>query len=64
MIRLESDTSKEAAGRMFQFKQEQWVLTGYHSKKLPQAVHNYGITQLELTGLVCNIHGFSQLLKH
>ena len=36
----------------------------FHSKKLPQAICNYGITELEVTGFVCKIHGFRQLLKH
>ena len=42
----------------------QWVLIQYHSKKLQQAVQNHGSTDLELTGLVYNILGFSQFLKH
>ena len=33
-------------------------------KKPLQAAQKYGIMELELTGLVCNIHGFSQLLKN
>ena len=39
------------------------MLIGYHSKRLPDAVCNYGVCELELTGLVCNIHGFKHLLK-
>ena len=37
---------------------------GYHYKRLPDAVHNYGVCELELTGLVCNIHGFEHLLNY
>ena len=62
---LENDTSQVAAGgALFQFQQNQWVLIGCHSKKLIQAKQNYRTTQLELSGLVCNIHGFNQVLKH
>ena len=61
---LESDTSREAAGGMlYQWQDDQWALIGYHSKRLPDAVHNYGVCELELTGLVCHIHGFEHLLK-
>ena len=37
-------------------------MIGYHSKRLPQSAKNFGITELELTGLLVNIHGFMQLL--
>ena len=58
-FRLKSDTSREAAGgALYQLQDNQWVLIGYHSKRLPEAVRNYGVCDLELTGLVCNIHGF------
>ena len=64
-FRLEGDTSKTATEvALFQFQQGHWEITGYHSKKLPQAGQNYGITELELTGLVCNIWSFYQLLEH
>ena len=49
---------------MYQLQDNQWVLIGYHSKRLPEAVRNYGVCELELTGLVCNIHGFEHLLKN
>ena len=35
---------------------------GYHSKRLPTSVKNLGVTELELTVLLVNIHGFMQLL--
>ena len=37
-------------------------MIGYHSKRLPQSAKNFGITKLELTGLLVNIHVFMQLL--
>ena len=63
-FRLESDTSREAAGgALYQLQDNQWVLIGYHSKRLPEAIRNYGVCELDLTGLVCNIHGFEHLLN-
>ena len=65
LYRLESDTSREGVGgTLFQKQDNQWVLIGYHSKKLPTAIQNYGVTELELIGLLVNIHGFLQLLHH
>ena len=62
---LESDTSRTAAGgTLYQWQDNQWVLVGYHSKKLPPPVQNYGVTKLELTGLLANIHGFEQKLRN
>ena len=40
----------------------EWVVIGYHSKRLPQSAKNFGVMELELTGLLVNIHGFMQLL--
>ena len=37
-------------------------MIGYHSKRLPQSAKNFGITELELTGILVNIYGFMQLL--
>ena len=37
-------------------------MIGYHSKRLPKSAKNFGITKLELTGLLVNIHGFLQSL--
>ena len=60
---LESDTSQEGVGGTLLQKQgNEWVVIGYHSKRLPQLVKNFGITELELTGLLVNIHDFVQLL--
>ena len=64
-FRLESDTSRTAVGAtLYQWQNHEWVLVGYHSKRLPDAVHNYGVTELELTGLLANIHGFEQKLNN
>ena len=44
IFRLESDTSREVAGgTLYQLQDEQWALIGYHSKRLPDAVRNYGV---------------------
>ena len=64
-FRLESDTSRTAAGAtLYQWQNNEWVLVGYHSKRLPDAVRNYGVTELELTGLLAHIHGFEQKLNN
>ena len=64
-FRLESDTSRTAVGgTLYQWQDNEWVLVGYHSKRLPDAVKNYGVTELELTGLLANIHGFEQKLNN
>ena len=39
-------------------------MIGYHSKRLPQLAKNFGVTELELTALLFNIHGFMQLLHN
>ena len=50
---LESDTSRTATGgSLYLWQDNQWVLVGYHSKKLPALVQNYGVKELELTGLL------------
>ena len=37
-------------------------MISYHSKRLPQSAKNFRVTELELMGLLVNIHGFMQLL--
>ena len=65
LFRLESDTSREGVGGTLLQKQgEDWVVIGYHSKRLPKSAKNFGVTELELTGLLVNIHGFMQLLHN
>ena len=49
---------------MFQKQGDEWVVIGYHSKRLPASVKYFGVTELELTGLLVNIHGFMQLLHN
>ena len=63
LFRLESDTSIEGmGGTLLQKQGDEWVVIGYHSKRLPKSAKNFGITELELTGLLVNIHSFMQLL--
>ena len=58
LFHLESDTSQEGVGGTLLQKQgNKWVVIGYHSKRLPQSAKNFGITELELTRLLVNIHG-------
>ena len=47
---------------LLQKQGDKWVVIGYHSKRLPKSAKNFGVTELELTGLLVNIHGFMQLL--
>ena len=37
-------------------------MIGYHLTRLPPSIKSFGVTELELTGLLVNIHGFMQLL--
>ena len=63
LFRLKSDTSREGVGGTLLQKQgDKWVVIGYHSKRLPKSAKNFGITKLESTGLLVNIHSFMQLL--
>ena len=60
---LESNTSQEGVGGTLLQKQgNEWVVIGYHSKRLPQSAKNLSVTEVELTGLLVNIHGLMQLL--
>ena len=49
-------------GTLLQKQGDEWVVIGYHSERLPKSAKNFGITELELRGLLVNIHGFMQLL--
>ena len=62
LFHLESDTSRGVGGTLLQKQGYEWVVIGYHSKRLPKSAKNFGVTELELTGLLVNIHGFMQLL--
>ena len=60
---LEGNTSGEGvSGTLLQKQGDEWVVIGYNSKRLPQSTRNFGITELELTGLLVNVYGFMQLL--
>ena len=63
LFHLESNTSGEGVGGTLLQKQgNEWVVIGYHSKRLPQSAKNFGVTDLKLTRLLVNIYGFMQLL--
>ena len=49
-------------GSVLQKQGDEWVVIGYHSKRLSQSAKNFRVTELELMGLLVNIHGFMQLL--
>ena len=51
-------------GTLLQKQGDEWVVIEYHSKRLPKSAKNFGITELELTELLVNIHGFMQLLRN
>ena len=56
---LYSDTSKTHAGSaLWQMQQGHNKLIGYASKSLPKACVNYGITELEMTGLLVNMENW------
>ena len=48
---------------LFQIQNGKPKLMAYTSKRLPEAVRNYSLTELELCGLAINIASFSHLLK-
>ena len=48
----------------FKSKEMNGLLLVIILKKLPASVKNFGVTELELTGLLVNIHGFMQLLRN
>ena len=63
LFRLKSNTLREGVGGTLLQKQgDEWVVIGYHSRRLPKSAKNFGVTELELTGLLVNIHRFMQLL--
>ena len=63
LFRLVNDTLREGVGGTLLLKQgDEWVVIGYHSKTLPKSAKNFSVTELELTGLLVNIHRFMQLL--
>ena len=63
-FQLYSDTSKYAMGSaLYQIQNGKPKLIAYASKRLPEAAHNYSITELEMCGLAINIASFAHLLR-
>ena len=61
---LYSDTSKFATGSaLYQVQDVKPTLIADVSKRIPEAVKNYSITELEMCGLAINITSFAHLLK-
>ena len=57
---LYSDTSKSHVGSaLWQMQKGRNRLIGYASKSLPKACANYGITELEMTGLMVNMENWT-----
>ena len=51
LFRLESDALRNGVGGTLLQKQgDEWVVIGYHSKRIPKSAKNFGVTELELTG--------------
>ena len=51
-------------GTLLQKQGDEWVVIGYHSKRIIKSAKKFGVTELELTGLPVNTHGFMQLLHN
>ena len=51
-------------GALYQEIRHVYRLVSYCSKKLPEAVQRYSISELELTGLLANISNFKHTLKN
>ena len=63
-FQLYSDTIKFATGgALYQVQNGKPKLIAYSSKRLPEAAHNYSITELEMCGLAINIASFAHLLR-
>ena len=58
---LVSDTSKVG---LYQNQRGKYHLIAYYSKRLPEAVANYSISELELTGVMANVAVFKHLLRN
>ena len=62
---LVSDTSKIGCGAaLYQKQRGKYHLVAYYSKRLPEAVANYSISELELTGVMANVAAFKHLLRN
>ena len=62
---LVSDTSKVGCGAaLYQKQRGRYHLVAYYSKRLPEALANYSISELELTGVMANVAAFKHLLRN
>ena len=60
-----SDTSTVGCGgTLYQKIDGQYRVVSYYSKKLPDAVKIYSISELELTGISANISTFKHILRN
>ena len=49
---------------MYQKQRGRYHLVAYYSKRLPEAVANYSISELELTGVMASVAAFKHLLRN
>ena len=49
---------------MYQEQDGKYRVIAYYSKKLPEAVRRYSISELELTGILANITAFKHILRN
>ena len=56
-------TQLNSGSTLYQIQNGKPRLIAYASKRLPEAVRSYSITELELCGLAINIASFSHLLN-
>ena len=62
---LVSDTSKVGCGAaLYQKQRGRYHLVAYYSKRLPEAVAKYSISELELTEVMANVAAFKHLLRN
>ena len=62
---LVSDTSTVGCGAtLYQQIDGEYRVVAYYSKKLPEAVKRYSISELELTGMLANITAFKHILRN
>ena len=62
---LVSDTSIVGCGAtLYQEQDGKYRVIAYYSKKLPEAVRRYSISELELTGILANITAFKHILRN
>ena len=62
---LVPDTAKVGCGEaLYQNQRGRYHLVAYYSKRLPAAVANYSISELELTGVMANVAAFKHLLRN